>query len=88
MSHWQALSHSLLSLDMGPRLLCIHSPASVICQITFLVFGGFLGFPSFKKPRNLKTSKPVFRNHIKYLIYEIIILVIVIRYLGGKDELW
>jgi len=34
--------------------------ASVICQITFQVFGGFLSFPGFRKPGNLEMSKICF----------------------------
>ena len=41
------------------RKILLIRKSSVICQINFRVFSGFLGFLGFRKPGNLETSKLV-----------------------------
>ena len=45
--------------DIYEARLNVIISTSVICQKKFLVFSDFLGFPGFRKPGNLKTSKLV-----------------------------
>ena len=54
---------------MNQQLRQAWGSTSVICQIDLQVFAGFLGFPGFRKPGNLETSKLKLTNYtVQHLV--------------------